>query len=63
MTAPLGSRAWWKRVDELLQQFCAFKLVISKEKKVASSCEITGEFRRPPALIENPALLRHKPDF
>ena len=63
MAAPPGSRAWWKRVDELSQWCCAFKLVISKEKKVASSCEITGEFCRPPALIEDPALLCHRPDF
>ena len=63
MAAPQCSRAWWKGVDELSQQFCAFKLVISKEKKVASSCEIIGEFRQPPALIENPALLCHRPNF
>ena len=60
MAAPPGSQVWWKGVDELC---CAFKLVISKEKKVASSCEITSEFRRPLALIENPALLCHRQDF
>ena len=29
--------------------------VISKEKEVASSHEMAGEFHWPPALIENPA--------
>ena len=37
--------------------------VISKEKKVASSCEVAGKFRWPPALFENPTHLCQKPDF
>ena len=62
MAAPPGSWAWWKVLMNC-RSGVVHTGVISKEKKVASSCEIAGKFRWPPALFENPTPLCHKPDF